>query len=95
MSKLYYTAPSQEVFDEMKEKCIELWQEKDNAGGYVDEKVARIKEIGNVSDNFMTLAAMFDSENMKLLAEKLSEKTRQEAKIRMIDGGNPDYLIPF
>ena len=43
MSKLYYTSPTNEQFNELKAKAIEIWQTYDNAHGYVDEKVNRIK----------------------------------------------------
>ncbi len=98
MSKLYYTAPNEEQFEEMKAKAIELWTERypaDKSPFYAEEKVNRIKDIQNVQDNFMYMVAMFDSNNQALLAEKLSPETRMAVRERMIDGGNPEYLIAF
>ena len=95
MTKLYYQAPTDEVFEEVKEKAIEIWKTYDNTYGYVDEKVDRIKDIKNIRDNMMFIVAMFDINNQGRLAEKLSEEARKEIRDRMIDGGNPSYLIPF
>lgn len=47
----YYKAPSQEVFEDIKKNAIKIWKTYDNEFGYVDEKVNRIKDIQNVSDN--------------------------------------------
>ena len=38
---------------------------------------------------------MFDINNQGNLAEKLSLETRMAIRDRMIDGGNPEFLIPF
>ena len=70
MEKLYYTAPSDEIFEEVKQKAIEVWSGYDNQYGYVDEKVGQIKDIKNIQDNVMFIVAMFDSNNQKKLAEK-------------------------
>jgi len=48
MSKLYYTAPTNEIFEEVKAKAIEIWQTYDNTYGYADEKVNKIKDLENV-----------------------------------------------
>ena len=92
MSKLYYTAPSDEAFEDMRKACIEVWGQYDNEFGYVDDKTGRIKEIANVQDNFMYMIAMFDHQSTKVVA-KLSEATKQAVRERMIDGGNDaEYL---
>ena len=62
---------------------------------YSQQKIARIKDIQNISDNFMYIVAMYDIHNQSKLAATLSEKTRKEVRARMIDGGNPEALIPF
>lgn len=94
-AKLYYTPPSNEIFEEIKAEAIKIWQGYDNEYGYATDKVARIKDIKNIKDNAMYIVAMFDSENQKRLAENLSEIARKEIRNRMIDGGNPEFLIPF
>ena len=60
MEKLYYQAPSDEVFEEMKSKCLDEWKTMDNTYGYVDEKTSHIPQMQNIKDNFMYLFAMFD-----------------------------------
>ena len=98
MLKLYYTPPTNEQFNELKEKAIELWREVDTDNdkyGYASDKIGRIKDIENVSDNFMYMVAMFDIHNQAKLAEKLSEETREAVRKRMIDGGNPPKYIKF
>jgi len=98
MTKLYYTPPSDKCFEELKEKAIELWKEVDSDNdkyGYATGKINSIKDIKNIQDNFMYMVAMFDTNNQGLLAEKLSDEARKEVRDRMIDGGNPEYLIKF
>jgi hypothetical protein len=98
MPILYYTPPTDEIFNEVKNASMELWKEVDTDNdkyGYATKKINRIKDIANVSDNFMYIVAMFDIQNQARLAEKLSEETRKEVRERMIDGGNPPEYIRF
>jgi hypothetical protein len=77
---------------------MELWKEVDTDNdryGYASEKINSIKNIQNVGDNFMYMIAMFDHLNHRKLTQKLTETAREEIRNRMIDGGNPSYLIPF
>ena len=95
MTKLYYTAPTDEQFNELKEKAIEIWSVMGDEPSYSQGKIGRIKDIGNIQDNFMYMVAMFDSNNQMKLAHKLSSETRKSVRERMIDGGNPEHLIAF
>lgn len=95
MSKLYYTPPSNELFDELKESAIKVWSTYDDTYGYATEKINNIKNIGNVSDNFMYMVSMFDSENQIRLSTLLSEECSKEVRIRMVDGGMPPEYIYF
>jgi len=95
MPRLYYTPPPDKIFKEVKEKCIEIWNTYDNTYGYVDEKVDRIKDIKNIQDNLMYMIAMFDINNQKRLADKLSNKAHLAIKERMIDGKAFEYSILF
>lgn len=98
MSKLYYTPPSDEIFNQVKSACMELWKEVDTDGdkfGYASSKINSIKDIQNVGDNFMYMIAMFDHLNHRKLTNKLSDEARKEIRDRMVDGGNLSYLIPF
>ncbi len=98
MAELYYTPPTDDLFIELKEAAMELWKEVDSDNdkyGYATEKVNRIKDIQNVSDNFMYIVAMFDDNNQRKLANKLGSETRTAIRERMIDGGTPEFLVPF
>src|SRR3990167_1302039 len=94
MTKLYYTAPPDEAFEEMKKACLDVWgQYKNSPGGYMEEKTSRIKDIWNVQDNFMYMLAMFDQNNQRMVISKLSGETKNEVRARMIDGGNDYYYL--
>ena len=98
MSKLYYEAPSDEIFEEVKQACIVLWIEEypeETSPFYAKEKVAQIEPLGNIQDNMMSIVARFDHINMKKLADRLPDEARQALRERMIDGGNPMSSIPF
>jgi hypothetical protein len=76
----YYDAPSQEIFDEIKEKAIEIWQTYDDTYGYATEKIDYVKSVTNVRDNWGTLVGMFDRVNQMKLLIKLSPEA--SAKVR-------------
>ncbi len=92
-AKLYYTAPSDECFDDMKKACTEVWNTMGNDGGYRDEKIGRIKDIGNIQDSFMYMLAMFDINNQRRVAGLLSEETKSAVRERMLAGGNDPHYI--
>ena len=97
-AELYYTPPSDEVFEEVRAKAMILWTIVDSDNdkfGYATGKIARIKDIENVQDNLMYIVAMFDIFNQQLLAEELSGEACREIRVRMIDGGQPEHLIVF
>ena len=83
----YYTAPKQEVFEEIKSKAIEIWETYDNQFGYVDEKVNQIKDIKNIRDNTAYMVAMFDLDNQIKLLSKVNAETR-DWLIRLLDTKN-------
>ena len=98
MTKLYYEAPSDEIFDEVKQMSMALWTvEYPDAihPYYAKEKVQEIEPLQNVRDNVMSIVARFDSVNMRKLATKLSPQARQALRDRMLDGGNDEWMIPF
>ncbi len=95
MSELYYTAPPDEQFEELRAKAIEIWKGYENGTSYSIDKIGRIKDIANVSDNFMYMVAMFDQDNMAKLARMLSPETRLAVYDRMKSGGQPDWANPF
>jgi hypothetical protein len=87
-AKLYYTAPPEKCFNELKRRAIEIWTGIGDESSYLEEKVNSIINIKNVGDNFMYMVAMFDCHNQQILADKLSDATRKEVHIRMVDGGD-------
>jgi len=95
MTKLYYTAPTDEQFEELKEKAIEIWTPMGDEPSYAQGKINQIKDLQNIRDNFMYMVAMFDNNNQCKLALLLSEDTRKAVRDRMIDGGQPIEYIMF
>lgn len=72
----YYTAPSLEIFEDIKKCAIQIWQTYDNTYGYVDEKVDRIKDIKNFKDNCIYIVGMFDQINQVKLYDKLQSNSK-------------------
>ena len=92
MSKLYYTAPSEEIFEEVKVAALEIWGTYDDP--YKSDKQDRIKDIKNTQDNVMYIVAMFDNRNQSKLAAKISQDARDAIRERYIDGGG-ELWTPF
>jgi len=72
--KQYYTAPNDEVFDDIKQAAMKVWKEVDSDNdkyGYATGKINRIKDLENIQDNYAYIVAMFDHENRQLLIDKL------------------------
>lgn len=42
------TPPSEEIFQEIKDKAITIWETYDNTHGYVTEKVEYIQSLKNI-----------------------------------------------
>jgi len=80
---LYYTAPTDEIFNNLKQEAIKLWQTYDNEFGYADEKVGMIKDIKNVKDNFMYMFAMFDWKNQEKIINEVSAETKKAIEDRL------------
>ena len=76
---------------------MDLWVERypeETSPFYAKEKTDRIKDWQNVGDNLMSLVAMFDIHNQRLLANKLTDEAKWAIRERMIDGGNlPEYIV--
>lgn len=89
---------SQEVFEEVKKTCMEVWELVDTDNdkyGYATEKKNRIKDLENVSDNGMYMIAMFDLKNQALVSALLSNDARDEVAERLAAGGTPKIYNPF
>jgi len=72
----YYEAPSDEIFEEIKKEAIKIWKTYDDTYGYASGKIDRIKDIGNIQDNAMSIISMFDSSNIAKLLVNLSPDAR-------------------
>ena len=95
MNNLYYQAPTDEQFEEVKAKCIQIWNIYDDTYGYATEKIDRIKNMKNIQDNVMFMITMFDMNNMTKLSILLSSETRKAISHRFVAGGNPPAYNPF
>ena len=96
ITKLYYTAPDDKIFNEVRDKAIELWESNySDQFGYVTEKTAPLKRMSNVRDNLMSIVAQFDSSNQRKLAKSLSREAQHAIRLRMLDGGMPEQYIYF
>jgi hypothetical protein len=84
---LYYQAPADSLFEEMKTQAKALWNSYDNRFGYATEKIGRIDDLENISDNYMYIFAMFDRSNQRLLANVLSTEAKAALLERLIAGG--------
>ena len=81
--ELYYTAPADEIFEEVRQASIAIWKTYDNEHGYVDSKVDQIRDIENIKDNMMFMVAMFDIYNQEKLLSSVSEKARLAIEDRL------------
>ena len=69
-----HETPSDEIFNEMKDAAIKVWETYDNEFGYVTEKVERINSIRNYQDNVMVFYRMFDHINQYKMRNGLSQE---------------------
>lgn len=76
----YYTAPKQQIFDDIKRNALFLWKTYDDRYGYATEKIGRIKDLENVSDNAWYMVAMFDPINQSKLLSMVEPATAIEIK---------------
>lgn len=77
----YYKAPSQKIFDDIKENAIKIWQGYDDDYGYATEKINKIKDLENIRDNAWYIVALFDVDNQ----EKLLSMVRPDTSLMIID----------
>jgi len=75
----YNDAPSDEIFNEIKQASIEIWKTYDDTHGYASEKINHVNSITNIKDNWGTIVGMFDYINQGKLLDKLSP----EAKVKV------------
>ena len=91
---LYYEAPTDEIFNDIKLNAIRIWKTYDDTYGYSSKKVDRIKDIQNIENNVMYIVAMFDIQNQKKLLTMVRAETGWAIVERIKSGGGSvDYLI--
>ena len=95
LSDLYYTAPENCYFNELRDAAIKIWESYGFETDYAQSKINRIVDLENVSDNFMYIVAMFDMPNQRRLSEMISDGCRDAVCMRLIAGGQPDWANPF
>ena len=79
----YYEAPSDKIFEEVKKEAIKIWETYDDTYDYASGKINRIKDIGNIKDNAMSIVSMFDHSNIAKLLVNLSPDARHFVSERM------------
>lgn len=90
--ELYYTAPSDKIFGEVKQCAIDIWNTYDDTYWYASEKIDRIREISNIRDNMMLIVAMFDRGNQHKLLASLSDEARKAIDDRSYHADMNDLL---
>jgi hypothetical protein len=79
-SEEYYVAPSDQVFEDVKQAAIKVWETYDDTFGYRTSKITQIKDLQNIKDNAWFMVAMFDRHNQGLLMANL-EHPESVAKV--------------
>jgi len=73
-SEDYYTAPTDEIFNDIKQGAIKIWKTYDDTYGYATEKIGNIIDLNNVRDNYAYIVAMFDYSNQFKLVQIVDRK---------------------
>jgi len=68
---------SDDTFEDIKTNAIKIWQTYDDTFGYATEKIDRVNNIQNISDNAWFIVAMFDSFNQAKLLKLVKPETRE------------------
>lgn len=68
------TAPSEEIFQEIKLKSCYIWQIVGKHPSYIKEKVEYIDSLKNIGSNAMMIVSMFDTKNQAKLLRILSDE---------------------
>jgi hypothetical protein len=89
---LYYKAPSDKIFNEIKKEAIKIWESYDDTYGYATEKINKVKDIKNIRDSVMFIFGMFDVHNQRKLMEALSDASRIALRLRLPVEYNLMYL---
>lgn len=78
-----------ELFNEMKELAIGVWQTYDDTYWYATEKIETFSNWENIRDNIWSIYWMFDWQNQYTLYQNASDKLK--AKIDELNAWNRFY----
>ena len=92
---LYYSNPSDKIFNEVKQISMVLWGTYDDTYGYATGKIDSIKNLPNTNGYFMEIISMFDFRNQTKLAKTLSKESNFAIRERLIYGGASEIYIAF
>lgn len=67
----------QNIFNDIKQSSIQIWKSYDDTYGYATEKIDRVNDIENYSDNYSFIVGMFDAHNMRKLMNMVQPKTKE------------------
>lgn len=70
-----FETPSEEIYQEMKNKAVEIWNTYDDTFWYRTEKLNIINSLDNVEDNAMVFYRMFDVVNQHKFLNWLSDES--------------------
>lgn len=69
--------PSEEIFNEIVEACVEVWHTYDDTHGYRTEKLERVRSTKNYKDNVMGLIRMFHPVMRYRIVTRLSKQAQE------------------
>lgn len=93
MTSLYYTAPKDSIFEEVRSAYILIrLQGMIDDDGYnlfqsQKDKIEWAKKLENIEDNIMSFVGKLDIINQIRLSRLISKETRKAIYDRLIDGG--------
>jgi hypothetical protein len=70
-----FETPSDEIFNDIKQAAIQIWNTYDDTYGYRTEKLDRVNSIPNYKDNWWTFVGMFDFPNQTKLLNLVSPES--------------------
>jgi len=76
----YYEAPSDKIFNEIRDNACDIWRTYDDTYGYATENIERLNELTNFKDNWGTMVGMFDLPNQMKLLAKLSPEAQDKVR---------------
>ena len=92
--QLYYVAPSDKIFEEVKKACIQVWTDFAETDSYRKEKIERVEQIKNVKDNMMFMLCLFDIPNLGKVANLLNNEALKAIRDRL-ESVSEEEIIEF